>query len=162
MFRNVFVLGPDQHNLEILRRLPGAADLAFHRLLRRVELQGALVDVRELLDRAEEELDAFDGPIDAIVSFWDFPMVTMLPILCARRGLPSADLLAVLRCEHKYWARVVQAAAIDTVFRWPRELRVSDGRVSFEEAHVTMDIPGPGATPHPLRFTHCLFRLLNH
>lgn len=115
MSRNVFVLGLDQHNLEILRRLPGAADLAFHRLLRREELQGVLVDVCELLYRAEEELDSFDGPIDAIVSFWDFPMVTMLPILCARRGLPSADLLAVLRCEHKYWARVVQAAAIDEV-----------------------------------------------
>lgn len=109
---NVFVLGLDQHNLEILRRLPGASDIAFHRLLPMDELRGQEIDVRGLLDRAEEQLEDFDGEIDAIVSFWDFPMVTMVPILCSRRGLPSADLLAVLRCEHKYWARHVQSAVI--------------------------------------------------
>lgn len=113
MARNIFILGLDQHNLDILRRLPGAGELVFHRLLSIEELQGEHIDVPILLDRAVEQLEAFDGPIDAIVSFWDFPMVTMVPILCARYGLPSADLLAVLRCEHKFWARRVQAGAID-------------------------------------------------
>lgn len=113
MARNVFILGLDQHNLEILRRLPGAGELAFHRLLTVEELQGQHIDVPVLLDRAIDELEAFDGPIDAIVSFWDFPMVVMVPILCARYDLPSANLLAVLRCEHKFWARNVQAGAID-------------------------------------------------
>lgn len=115
MRRNVFVLGLDQHNLEILRRLPGAPDLEFHRLLPRRELQSTRIDVPELLHRAEAELDAFDGSVDAIVSYWDFPTVTMVPILCARRGLPAATLEAVLRCEHKYWARLVQSGAIDEV-----------------------------------------------
>src|SRR5690625_4558748 len=113
MARNVFVLGLDQHNLEILRRLPGAGELAFHRLLSVEELQGEHIDVPVLLDRAVQQLEAFDGPIDAIVSFWDFPMVVMVPILCARYGLPSANLLAVLRCEHKLWARNVQASTLD-------------------------------------------------
>src|SRR5690625_2456851 len=101
MARNVFILGLDQHNLEILWRLPGAGELAFHRLLSVEELQGEHIDVPVLLDRAVQQLEAFDGPIDAIVSFWGFPMVVMVPILCARYGLPSANLLAVLRCEHK-------------------------------------------------------------
>ncbi|ATG52952.1 biotin carboxylase [Brachybacterium vulturis] len=115
MPRNVFVLGLDQHNLEILRRLPGAVDLTFHGLLPRRQLQGAVIDVPELLYRAETELDAFDGSVDAIVSFWDFPMVTMVPILCARRGLPAPTLESVLRCEHKYWSRLIQRGAIDEV-----------------------------------------------
>ena len=115
MTRNVFVLGLDQPNLEGLRRLPGSGDLAFHRLLSIEELQGDTIDVPILLDRAIEQLEAFREPIDAIVSFWDFPMVVMVPILCARYGLPSADLLAVLRCEHKFWARRVQGAAIDEI-----------------------------------------------
>lgn len=113
MARNVFILGLDQHNLEILWRLPGAGELAFHRLLSVEELQGEHIDVPVLLDRAVQQLEAFDGPIDAIVSFWDFPMVVMVPILCARYGLPSANLLAVLRCEHKLWARNVQASTLD-------------------------------------------------
>ncbi|MFC7375642.1 acetyl-CoA carboxylase biotin carboxylase subunit family protein [Brachybacterium sp. GCM10030267] len=115
MTRHVFVLGLDQHNLEILRRLPGAADLEFHRLLARRDLQSTHIDIHELLHRAEEELRDAADPIDAIVSFWDFPMVEMVPILCSRYGLPSADLRAVLRCEHKYWARLVQADAIEEV-----------------------------------------------
>ncbi|MDN5895925.1 MAG: ATP-grasp domain-containing protein [Nocardioides sp.] len=115
MLRNVFVLGLDQHNLELLRRLPGAADLAFQGLLPRRQLQGTRIDVPEMLRRAEVELEAFDGSVDAIVSFWDFPMVTMVPILCARRGLPSAALESVLRCEHKYWSRLVQRGAIEEV-----------------------------------------------
>jgi biotin carboxylase len=115
MTLNVFVLGLDQENLEILRRLPGASGLAFHGLLPRRQLQGELIDVPQLLHRAETELDAFDGSVDAIVSFWDFPMVTMVPILCARRGLPAATLESVLRCEHKYWSRLVQRDAIAEV-----------------------------------------------
>src|SRR5699024_7354209 len=86
MARTVFMLGLDQHDLEILRRLPGAGELAFHRLLSVEELQGEHIDVPVLLDRAVQQLEAFDGPIDAIVSFWDFPMVVMVPILCARYG----------------------------------------------------------------------------
>src|SRR5699024_10785129 len=101
MARNDFILALDPRNRWMLRRLPGAGELAFHRLLSVEELQGEHIDVPVLLDRAVQQLEAFDGPIDAIVSFWDFPMVVMVPILCARYGLPSANLLAVLRCEHK-------------------------------------------------------------
>lgn len=95
MSLNVFVLGLDQGNLEILRRLPGAADLAFHALLPRRQLLGGRIDIPALLHRAESELEAFDGSVDAIVSFWDFPMVTLVPILCPHHldaGLdPSRD-----------------------------------------------------------------------
>ncbi|HLS64322.1 MAG TPA: biotin carboxylase, partial [Ruania sp.] len=109
MPRNVFVLGLNEANRDVLRALPGAEDITFHQLLTQDELQEGEVDVLDLLERAQAQLDAFEGPIDAIVNYWDFPATMMAPILCRRHGLPSADLLPVLRCEHKYWSRLVQS-----------------------------------------------------
>ncbi|WP_089776054.1 ATP-grasp domain-containing protein [Ruania alba] len=115
MNQNVFVLGLDEANAEVLRSLDGADSLAFHQLLTRDELQQGEVNVPDLLDRAEVQLTAFDGTVDAIVNFWDFPATMMAPILCARRGLPSADLGAVVRCEHKYWSRLVQSRVTNSL-----------------------------------------------
>ncbi|MGC0143458.1 ATP-grasp domain-containing protein [Pseudactinotalea sp. Z1732] len=39
----------------------------------------------------------------------------MVPILCHRRGLPTASLDAVVRLEHKYWNRLIQARVIDAL-----------------------------------------------
>lgn len=115
MRQNVFVLGLNDANRDVLHALPGSEQITFHQLLTQEELQEGEVDVLELLARAQEQLDAFDGSIDAIVNFWDFPATMMLPVLCQRRGLPSADLLAVLRCEHKYWSRLVQSRVTEAL-----------------------------------------------
>ena len=109
MNHNVFVLGLDDANREVLGELPGADSLTFHQLLTQDELQEGEVDVPDLLERAEAQLAEFEGSVDAIVTYWDFPATMMAPILCQRRGLPSADLTAVIRCEHKYWSRLVQS-----------------------------------------------------
>lgn len=106
---NVFVLGMDEANHEVLRGLPRAEDITFHQLLTQDELQEGEVSVPDLLQRAEDQLAEFDGSVDAIVTYWDFPATMMAPILCRRRGLPAADLAAVVRCEHKYWSRLVQS-----------------------------------------------------
>ena len=117
--RNVFVLGLDDHNHALLRRLPDADRYHFHPLLTIDELQhGDDIPVAELLDKAERQLDSFDGTVDAIIGFWDFPVTTMVPILSRSRGLPSASLEAVLRCEHKYWSRLEQREVIDEVPRF--------------------------------------------
>lgn len=105
---NVFVLGLDQPNLQILQAMPDGQGIVFHQLLTQDELQEGQVSVPDLLDRAEAQLQEFAGSVDAIVTFWDFPATMMVPILCRRRGLPSADLAAVVRCEHKYWSRLIQ------------------------------------------------------
>src|SRR5699024_10537829 len=73
MPRNVFVLGLNETNREVLRALPGAEDITFHQLLTQDELQEGEVDVLDLLERAQAQLDASEGPIDAIVNYWDFP-----------------------------------------------------------------------------------------
>ncbi|MEQ9248402.1 MAG: ATP-grasp domain-containing protein, partial [Nitratireductor sp.] len=57
-------------------------------------------------------LDAFDGSIDAIVGYIDFPVSTMLPLLCEKYGTRNASLESLLKCEHKYWSRKVMAEVI--------------------------------------------------
>jgi hypothetical protein len=115
MRRNVFVVGLDDHNLATLRSLPDVESYAFHQLLTQPELQTGTVSVAGLLDKAFRQLDAFDGPIDAVVGYWDFPVSLMVPVLCRRYGLRSADLTAVMRCEHKYWSRLEQRKVVDNV-----------------------------------------------
>lgn len=121
MSANVFVMGLDDANLEPLRRSPRLAGCAFHRLLTVEDLWNreggadAEISFDDLLDKARTELDAFDGGVDAIVGYWDFPVSSLVPILCAERGLPAASLEAVATCEHKYWSRLQQHAVIEEV-----------------------------------------------
>ncbi|MGO2931797.1 ATP-grasp domain-containing protein [Microbacterium sp.] len=111
--RNIFVLGLDDVNRSVLESMPDADRYTFHQLLRQEELQQGVVSVPDLLGRARNQLDAFDGQVDAIVGYWDFPSTMMVPILCRERGLRSASLEAVVKCEHKYWSRLEQEKVID-------------------------------------------------
>ncbi len=113
MPKNVFVLGLDEQNHRILQHLPDRSEYHFHPLLTVKALTSGQVDLRELLDRANAQLETFEGSVDAIVGYWDFPVSSMVPILCRRWNLPSASLNAVLKCEHKYWSRLEQQKAID-------------------------------------------------
>ena len=111
---NIVVLGLDETNLELLRRVPDADRYEFHGLLTVEEMQlGDDIPVADLLRKAESKIAAFDGRVDAIVGFWDFPVSTLVPVLCQRFGLRGASLESVLRCEHKYWSRLVQSEVID-------------------------------------------------
>ncbi|MEB3959444.1 ATP-grasp domain-containing protein [Streptomyces kunmingensis] len=110
--RNVFVLGLDDANLPALQAVPEAEDLDFHGLLSIKELQEGEVSVPDLIDRACQVLDAFDGPIDAIVGYWDFPVSTLVAVLGERYGTRATSLESVVKCEHKYWSRLVQAEVV--------------------------------------------------
>ncbi|NGO15189.1 ATP-grasp domain-containing protein [Streptomyces sp. HC44] len=109
---NIFVLGLDEENLEVLLGVPGAADYRYHPLLSQGELQFSGTPVSDLLDKAERQLREFRGSVDAIVGYWDFPVSMMVPILCRRFGLRSPSLESVVKCEHKYWSRLEQQKAI--------------------------------------------------
>jgi hypothetical protein len=113
MSTNIFVVGLDEENRRVLERLPWADTFRFHGVLTPEELQHGEIDFEELLAEAQRRLDSFDGDVAAIVSYWDFPAATLVPMLCARYGLPSVSLEAVLKCEHKYWSRLEQRAVID-------------------------------------------------
>lgn len=111
---NVMVLGLDEHNRKVLEALPDAQEYNFHPLLSIQELQyDEEIRVAELLDKAVEQIQSFACPVDAIIGFWDFPVSSMVPILCQRfGGLCCASLEAVVKCEHKYWCRLEQQKAI--------------------------------------------------
>lgn len=109
MPKNIFVIGLEDFNLQLLRAVRHAEDYVFHRLLEYRAVAGRFgPPVNELLAESYPQLDAFPDSIDAIVGYWDFPTILMMPLLRRRYGLRGPTLESVLKCEHKYWARLVQ------------------------------------------------------
>ncbi|GAB3006617.1 ATP-grasp domain-containing protein [Amycolatopsis acidiphila] len=111
--KDIFVLGLDEANLRTLRRVPGAEGYRFHPLLTVADIQEGEIPIADLIEKAKRELEDFGGEIDAIVGYWDFPVTSMVPVLCRRYGLPSPNLEGVIKAEHKYWSRLEQAKVID-------------------------------------------------
>jgi len=113
MKKNVFVIGLNDFNRERLQRLRGAEEIEFHGVIDPALIYEAEVfNIPAMLEAAERQLSEFDGAIDAIVGYIDFPVSTMLPILCRKFNVRSVSLEALLKCEHKYWSRVVQREVI--------------------------------------------------
>jgi biotin carboxylase len=111
--KTIVVVGLDDFNLRLMRDLPGADDYDFLPVLGYDEIvRPDRYDLPGLLRRAEARLRAHQAPIDAIVTFWDFPSSTIMPIMRAWFDLPGPSLEAVLKCEHKYWSRLEQAASV--------------------------------------------------
>ncbi len=115
---DIFVIGMDEANRRMLHQVPHADGYRFHPLLGIEELQHGEIDFPGLVRRAESQLDAFDGSVDAVVGYWDFPVSTLVPILSERYGLRSTGLMSVVKCEHKYWSRLEQAEVTDAVPRF--------------------------------------------
>lgn len=111
--QNLFFIGLDDATLQQLEQLPQAEHCAFHPLLEVDAIRdGAHCDLRGLIHEAVDSLAGFEGTVDGIVSDWGFPATVLVPILAARFRLPSPSLEAVLKCEHSYWSRREQAAAV--------------------------------------------------
>lgn len=131
MSKNVFVLGLDEFNRVELERIDGAERLCFHELLPKKRLVDAPdLDFDALLDEARAILAGFDGSVDAIVSYWDFPSVVLAAVLRQELGLPGASVTSVMTCEHKFWQRVAQEEILGSApaFDWfdPRAPRPID------------------------------------
>jgi hypothetical protein len=136
MVENVFVVGLNDHSAAILGRLPDAERYRFHRLLDSDTLLfGDTIPLPDLMAEAQQQVEAFDGPVHAIIGFWDFPVSTMVPMLCERLGLRWASLESVVKCEHKYWSRLEQQKVID---EFP--------------AFGLVDLDGPATLPDGLRY----------
>lgn len=113
MTRNVFVIGLNELNAERLKRLRGVEDVSFHGIVAPEKVYDTQeFDIPAMLAESERVLDNFDGSIDAIVGYMDFPVSTMLPILCEKYGTRNASLEALLKCEHKFWSRKVMREVI--------------------------------------------------
>ena len=111
--RNIFIIGLNAFNRERLESLRGAERYHFHGVIEPEEVYDTeFFPIEDMLTRAESQLRDFDEPIAAIAGYMDFPVSTMLPILCERFGVRTTSLESLLKCEHKYWSRMVQREVI--------------------------------------------------
>ena len=111
--KNVFVLGLTEVQRGELETVRGADHYTFHNLLDySILVNTAEIDFRGLLEQARREHREFDGSVDAIITHWDFPASIIGPVLSAEFGLPAPSLESLLKCEHKYWSRLEQQAAV--------------------------------------------------
>lgn len=100
--RNIFVIGLDDFNARLLRSVRDSDRLNFIGLLDYEEVVAARhFDVESLLDKARRQIRNFDGSIDAIVGYWDFPTISMMTILRNEFDLRGPTLESVLKCEHR-------------------------------------------------------------
>ncbi len=110
---DIFVFGLDSFHYDQLRTIREPAGARFHELLSYEEsVHTERFPVPEMLARSEQVLRHFAGTVDGIITYWDFPTSTFVPILRERLGQPGPSLEAVLKLEHKYWARCEQRAVV--------------------------------------------------
>src|SRR6056297_82244 len=111
--KQIFVVGLEDFNKKLLESVREADRYVFHGLLDHGEIVAAgSFDMERLLDKARRTLRNFSGSVDAIVGYWDFPTTLMMAILRREFGLRGPTLESVLKCEHKYWARLEQQKVV--------------------------------------------------
>lgn len=114
--KNIFVLGDDQFSEDhLLKPLSASYGYNFRCLTHWAESRADKRPVLETLEEARRRLRCFDGNIDGLLIFFDFPVSLIAPILCEEFNLPSPSVKAVFRCEHKYWSRMLQKEAAPEV-----------------------------------------------
>jgi quercetin dioxygenase-like cupin family protein len=111
--KNIYVIGLNDFNRNSLSSIRNAENYEYLPLLTPEDvLERDDYDVDGLIERARDTLASSPERVDGLIHYIDFPVSTMVPILCREARLPSASLEAVLKFEHKYWSRVEQAKCI--------------------------------------------------
>ena len=113
MKKNIFVIALDDFTRRLFATVYHAERYRFHSLLPQEKIVAAAsYSMPDLLAEAQQRLQDFDGPIDGIVSYWDFPATLMLPTLRQFAGLPTTSTASIIHCEHKYWSRLIQRQVV--------------------------------------------------
>jgi len=113
MTNHIFLIGLNDFNRDKLRRIRGASEHDYHGVLDPSEVYDTeIFPIPDMLKRAEKAIRDSGASVDAIAGYMDFPVSTMLPLLCAKFGTRTTSLESLLKCEHKYWSRVVQREVV--------------------------------------------------
>jgi len=111
--KNIFVIGLDKLNLSELEQLPHAKEYNFHSLCEKADLKQAEGgSFKKILDMCRGRLKEFEGSIDSIIAYWDFPAEAIAPILRKEYEMPYNTLESLEKCEHKFWSRKAQMKVI--------------------------------------------------
>lgn len=111
--KNIFIVGIDATNWKRIESVRNRDQYNIHSLLTKEEVNGAHhYDFNELLNKAEQQLKAFDGPIDAITGYYEFPTMGIVGILREMYGVPGTSLESIIKCDHKYLSRVEQKKVV--------------------------------------------------
>lgn len=111
--KNIFIIGLDDFNREKLQRLPQADECDFHAALDITDIRNVEeYNMEHLIEKASSAIESFNGTVDGITSYYDFPGTVLTAVLAEKYGLPGPSLESVLKCEHKYWSRLEQQKII--------------------------------------------------
>ena len=109
MKKQVFVIGIDEFNFEMLHSFDKYKQYDYHSILDISELQHQeKYPMDDLMGKAVSAVDSFDIAPDAIVGFWNFPVTCITPLLARKYNLPHLPVDALIKCEHKYFGRKEQ------------------------------------------------------
>lgn len=112
--KNIFVVGLNQFNLGELNSISDAEKYNFIPLLRLKDLmpKAGKPDIVKLIKEAKDQLDNFEGSIDGIIGFFDFPVTLLSFYLSDEYNTNGPSLRSGIQCEHKYWSRLEQQKII--------------------------------------------------
>ncbi len=109
----VLVLGIDEYNLYELSKVDDAELYEFIPIFKQQEIQNQEhIDIEEIISKAKSTIREHDNEVDAIISFFDFPFTLISFYLSDVYNLRGPRLMQGLKCEHKYWSRLLQKAVI--------------------------------------------------
>ncbi|MEX0828260.1 MAG: hypothetical protein WD005_04835 [Haliea sp.] len=110
--KNIFVIGLDPINHQLLQTIEDDDEYRFHGLLDFFEVvhppEEGYPSFASMLQRSKEAIAGFPERVDGIMGYWDFPTSVLVPLIARETGLPGTNPDAVARCEHKYWSRLEQ------------------------------------------------------
>lgn len=110
------MIGLNRFNQEKLKSLKNFEYCRFYGLISPEEAEDAeSYDIPSMMAELESKILSFNSSVDAIVTYIDFPISMMTPILRQKFGLISPSLESILKCQHKYWSRVVQKEIVPDV-----------------------------------------------
>jgi len=139
MKKNIFIIALDEFTNTLFGTVNQTDSYRYYPLLPPEKIIAAAnYSMPDLLAEACRTLEEFNGRVDAIVSYWDFPATLMLPTLRRAAGLATTSTESVLRCEHKYWSRTIQREGVPEMV--PRAVAFNP----FDEdplARIDLDFP---------------------
>lgn len=108
--KNIFVVGLDEFNLGELNSIRKAEKYEFISLFHTSDLKqkSGKPDIEKYISQAKDQLDNFEGSIDGIIGFYDFPVTLLTFHLNDEYKTKGPSLRSGIQCEHKYWSRLVQ------------------------------------------------------